>query len=1048
MKLKKWLASCLTVCMMLSTLGMTSFATSAATDVWDGTADTSWYNTEAMSFELTTAEQLAGFADLVDGGETFAGKTILLQNNLDLKVLDENGENISFDPIGYGYGIVFKGTFDGGGHTISNLYQNGWALGLDNSTEGGGLFASVVDATIKNLNIDNAEIVMECIDMGIVVGYSYGTCHYENINITNSLIANYNRYTGGVVGEINGTQTFKNVDVANTTTISTLWGSFDTSLGGIIGGKWGDATVTFEDCDVACEINAFNDATSAYEWFSYRRCGMLIGNTEDTKTENGHTIAIADFVTAINCTVTYGDWANYTYCSFGAMAYPYVRVQEGYSNSAYYNARYGNPIDANGNTVTDENHVHNEGEAHHMLLVFNQLYGGGQGVYGNPVEENVTITDNAIVARSEAKIVGGEGEEDVYYSTLQEAIDAAEADDTIALVKTLAASDVVKVNKNIKIDLAEKTLSFATPTRAISLGQLQVTDGADVKIDNGIIDFTGAGKDYNVQIGKGTLTLGENVMIIGDGFSGNAFCLLYPESKLIMNGTKVNISNQEYQDGTYFIKAEPDFGYPNVIINNADITITNGQGFINNSIATIENSKINLVNMAQHGLRNVSGTITDTQLSIDTKEDGIKNNNGKCLTIGGESIILIDAEGTAYKASSSELAVIGGKYSVDPSSFVTNGMQAEKGAVLWGIVVDKNTAEKVYVQFKKTDLDADGKDTLEKSDTFDIVLAGYESQKINELASADLTFAFDGKNAVSDGAMSYSVTSAKDVTLSKTGKSDEADRYMFNFDGIEKHEETDEVIVIGHITVTGYGTYSLSVAEKETNAVYATTITDNLVNEYTAAATLVINEDMVLSDGMVGEIKKAEIKVPTRNLTISVTFPNAVKKNAADYQKMSVKIEGGNIKKELALGDATYTETADVRFPATVTPGEGYVITADLPYNTTYTVTVSGAGYRTATYSVVLTDGKTLTFWNNVMDDMTAIEKGNANSETTKTFLAGDIVKDNKINVYDLSAVVSYFGKVDLTTIPNGADFAKYDLDRDGKIDAKDVAYVLVSWNE
>ena len=52
--------------------------------------------------------------------------------------------------------------------------------------------------------------------------------------------------------------------------------------------------------------------------------------------------------------------------------------------------------------------------------------------------------------------------------------------------------------------------------------------------------------------------------------------------------------------------------------------------------------------------------------------------------------------------------------------------------------------------------------------------------------------------------------------------------------------------------------------------------------------------------------------------------------------------------------------------------------------------------------------------------------------------------KDNKINIYDLSAVVSYFGETG--NVENG--YAQYDLNRDTKIDSKDVAYVLVSWGK
>ena len=366
-------------------------------DKWDGTADTAWYNDTDTTFTLETAEQFAGFGKLVDEGNTFEGKTIMLKRDLDLYLEDADGEKVSFNPIGYGYNIVFKGTFDGQGHTIKNLYQNGWALGLDYSTEGGGLFASVVDATIKNLTIDGSEIVMECIDMGTVAGYSYGNCTYENISITNSSISNYNRYTGGVVGEVNGIQTFKNVDVDSSCAIHTLWGSFDTSLGGIVGGKWGDATLTFEDCDVACQIDSYNDvtATPSRQWYAYRRAGMLIGNSEETTSDNGRATASASYLTAINCTVTYGDWVNYTYCEFNNMStsWPHCRVQAG-GSSAYTNARYGVANDLNGNKVVDDNHVHAEGEDHNLLLEFDQIFGGDVGVYGGKTHDGVTIIYN------------------------------------------------------------------------------------------------------------------------------------------------------------------------------------------------------------------------------------------------------------------------------------------------------------------------------------------------------------------------------------------------------------------------------------------------------------------------------------------------------------------------------------------------------------------------------------------------------------------------------------------------------------------------------
>ncbi|MBQ3569218.1 MAG: hypothetical protein IJA20_00945 [Methanocorpusculum sp.] len=330
--------------------------------------------------EVSSPAALKAFAMDVDLGNDYYGKTVTLTADLDLEKYDSNGERVSFDPIGYGYNVVFKGTFDGQGHTIKNLYQNGWALGLDYSTEGGGLFASVVDATIKDLNVDNADIVMECIDMGVVVGYSYGNCVYENIKVTNSRIQNYNRYTGGVVGEVNGKQTFKNVIVEDTK-VSSLWGTPDCVLGGIVGGIWGDAELTFKDCTVNCEIDSYNDVVSNYQWYNYRLAGMLIGNVDISDTNVADP---TDYVTCENVVVTYGDWINYHYCedsSYGTPSYA------GEGEYKFKRVEAGASTDGIDLTKCE----HDETETHNQLIVFDQLFGGDKGVSGLNSYEGVTV---------------------------------------------------------------------------------------------------------------------------------------------------------------------------------------------------------------------------------------------------------------------------------------------------------------------------------------------------------------------------------------------------------------------------------------------------------------------------------------------------------------------------------------------------------------------------------------------------------------------------------------------------------------------------------
>ncbi len=391
------------------------------TDVWDGTLDFTWAEEGATEVELASAEAFAAFAKMLDQNVKVEDFEMALY--ADSAVLEEELERLNgyfvygeddepievklttdidlantlFEPIGsYRHSLAFKGTFDGQGHTIFNLSQNTWELdnGYAYSDCGLGLFGLVEDATIKNLTIDGANISGESAICGTVAATAYGDCVFENITVKNANVADYQYYSGGIVGWASGNHQYINCNIDASTKIAAQWGDFDNSIGGVIGGAGGSAEIFLKDCTVACRIDAYNDVTSSYQWYAYRRAGMLIGNPGYTEKDGETTYAAAPQLTCENVTVIYGEWANYTYCEFAGTSWPYVRVQEGVSNSAYSNPRYGHPTDANGNEVVDDSHVHNKGEDHFILCVFDQLYGGGQGVYGQPVHEGVTVVYN------------------------------------------------------------------------------------------------------------------------------------------------------------------------------------------------------------------------------------------------------------------------------------------------------------------------------------------------------------------------------------------------------------------------------------------------------------------------------------------------------------------------------------------------------------------------------------------------------------------------------------------------------------------------------
>ncbi len=426
--------------------------------------------------EIWTKEDLIAFAEAVDNGDTFKGQTVKLMADIDLA-------NKLFEPIGsYRNKTAFKGTFDGQGYTISNLSQNTWELnnGYYYGDLGLGLFGMVEDATIKNLTIDGAEISGESAICGTVAACAYGNCIFENITIKNANVADYQYYAGGIVGWASGNHQYINCDVEESTTIGSQWGDFNNANGGLIGGSSVSATIYLEDCDVACRLDAHNDVVSAYEWYTYRRTGMLIGDTGHTATDEAVTNAAAPNVTAVNCTVTYGDWAHYHYCKFSNMNYPWVRAEGGLSVDPYSNVRYGHPTDANGNEVVDHNHVHAEGDAHHQPIVLDQLFGGPTGdryaTYGEPAHKGVSV-----IIPAEARIG------DTLYWTLAEAVEAAQEGDTIELLMDLCEiCPPAKVeNKNIRITADEGVVITAESMEEL----FNIADGSSVSMIGGTYAF-------------------------------------------------------------------------------------------------------------------------------------------------------------------------------------------------------------------------------------------------------------------------------------------------------------------------------------------------------------------------------------------------------------------------------------------------------------------------------------------------------------------------------------------------------------------------------
>lgn len=192
------------------------------TTFWTNNANTTWYNTTATSFNLTTASELAGLAVLVEGGNNFAGKTINIGNNLDL------GAHL-WTPIGKKTTLTFSGTVDGNNYVISNLYV------VNLATSFTGLFGQITGSTVKNIKLQNPTISAKddagCIAGGLLSYSSVINCHVVGGNISGT-----GANIGGLVGSLLGNSTISKS--SSNSQVSGLQ-----QIGGIVGSPYDFADI-------------------------------------------------------------------------------------------------------------------------------------------------------------------------------------------------------------------------------------------------------------------------------------------------------------------------------------------------------------------------------------------------------------------------------------------------------------------------------------------------------------------------------------------------------------------------------------------------------------------------------------------------------------------------------------------------------------------------------------------------------------------------------------------------------------------------------------
>lgn len=195
-----------------------------------------WAQNEKLA--INTVSQLRSFAAAVNTGESFAGTEIVLTTDI---VLDEDED---WTPIGT-TDMPFCGTFDGQGHTVSNLYVN--AIGLETGNVAGFFGCIGTSGTVRRIGIESgiirvatpSSVGIDCY-IGGIAGLNGG--HIEQCYNKATVLGNVQlAFVGGIAGangNIGGGTTSALIeDCYNQGRVFTSCTSFSDMnyLGGIVG---------------------------------------------------------------------------------------------------------------------------------------------------------------------------------------------------------------------------------------------------------------------------------------------------------------------------------------------------------------------------------------------------------------------------------------------------------------------------------------------------------------------------------------------------------------------------------------------------------------------------------------------------------------------------------------------------------------------------------------------------------------------------------------------------------------------------------------------
>lgn len=226
---------------------------------------------EAGAYALETVEDVEIFGDLIASGVTFKNKTVYLMNDLDF-----SGKN--FRPLGSSSGVTaanrilydhaFQGTFNGNGHTFSNVYIS--SMWWDTA-----LFPVTYGAVIQNFGLAGGRI--EGLDItASIVGYGDGGTVLENVwSAADVYSARTADGAAGIAANMRNGGTMTNVAYYGTV-------SGTMNIAGLCSwGQSGNTALTMKNCVFAGNLDLRNINSTNYRSYTFGRYGATVSVNEN-----------------------------------------------------------------------------------------------------------------------------------------------------------------------------------------------------------------------------------------------------------------------------------------------------------------------------------------------------------------------------------------------------------------------------------------------------------------------------------------------------------------------------------------------------------------------------------------------------------------------------------------------------------------------------------------------------------------------------------------------------------------------------------------------